>query len=662
MTNLENLSKEERELALSILKEYSDKGVSSKLNELLLEDWREIPVDISTFIKDPQYLGRGLTDAEGRFTVFPYWQDLLKRIYPDPMKPAICNTLALTGAIGLGKTLIACIIGLYELYVMMCLKDPYVYYGLQPIDKITFAFINITLDDARGVAWSKLQGLLQSSPWFMAHGKLSKSINPEWAPDINTNIELIYGSLPRHFIGRALKFAFMDEISFQNNMDVEKQKEKAYALVSEASSRMKSRFMRGEHNPTILVLASSKRTEQSFMETFIEQKKQNESKTTIVIDEPQWVIRTEKQSTRQFKVAIGNKFLPSEILPFGTTEEEENYYRDRGFKIIEVPIGYYEEFLDNIENALMTVAGISTTSISSYISGVKLSQCKLEEIKNPFTKDIITVGDGQDDLAQYKDFFNLDYVDKSLMSRPLYIHLDLSLTGDKTGIAGVWIKGKKIPKADEQQTSELTYQLAFVVSVKAPRGHQVSFEKTRNFIYWLKEQGFNIKGITSDTYARAGIEQDFIRKGFKYEILSVDRTNSDHICEPYAYFKNTIYEKRILLPKLGINLLTEEIIGLKRDNNSGKVDHDPSGINSKDSSDAVCGALFNASKHAEEFGYEYGESLDILTEFNKQELDPTQSFESGLLEYGKPNSEGFVDFGFGAAQEYFGPADGVILW
>jgi hypothetical protein len=33
----------------------------------------------------------------------------------------------------------------------MCLKDPYTYYGLQPIDKITFSMLNVTLEAAQGV-------------------------------------------------------------------------------------------------------------------------------------------------------------------------------------------------------------------------------------------------------------------------------------------------------------------------------------------------------------------------------------------------------------------------------------------------------------------------------------------------------------------------------
>lgn len=72
MSNLENLTKEEREAVLKILNEMSSEGVSSTMDNILLEDYREIPIDIETFIHDPKYLGRGLMNAEGKFTLFPY--------------------------------------------------------------------------------------------------------------------------------------------------------------------------------------------------------------------------------------------------------------------------------------------------------------------------------------------------------------------------------------------------------------------------------------------------------------------------------------------------------------------------------------------------------------------------------------------------------------
>ena len=72
MTNLESLSKEERQAVLEILKEYSKTGNSNKYNNILYEDYKEIPVDIKTFLHDKRYLGRALIDAEGRYSLFPY--------------------------------------------------------------------------------------------------------------------------------------------------------------------------------------------------------------------------------------------------------------------------------------------------------------------------------------------------------------------------------------------------------------------------------------------------------------------------------------------------------------------------------------------------------------------------------------------------------------
>jgi len=244
---LEGLSDAEKQAVLKILQEYSDNGSSDTYNDILYSDYDEIPVSIDEFLHNPVYLGKGLINEEGKFTVYPYWVDTLKKIFPDPLQPSKYNTLALTGAIGLGKSFEAVLCCLYELYRMLCLKDPYLYYGLQPIDKITFALMNITLDAAQGVAWDKLQQLVQSSEWFMNHGTVSKGMNPVWKPE--KKIELICGSQSRHIIGRAVFFAFFDEVSFQPNMDVGKQKEKAKNLVNTAAARMQSRFMKGEYNP-----------------------------------------------------------------------------------------------------------------------------------------------------------------------------------------------------------------------------------------------------------------------------------------------------------------------------------------------------------------------------------------------------------------------------
>jgi hypothetical protein len=69
---LKGLSEEERRLALQILEQISKDGKSDDYNKLLYDDYEEIPVDIQTFLTDPNYLGKGLINEEGKFTVFPY--------------------------------------------------------------------------------------------------------------------------------------------------------------------------------------------------------------------------------------------------------------------------------------------------------------------------------------------------------------------------------------------------------------------------------------------------------------------------------------------------------------------------------------------------------------------------------------------------------------
>ncbi len=133
-----------------------------------------------------------------------------------------------------------------------------------------------------------------------------------------------------------------------------------------------------------------------------------------------------------------------------------------------------------------------------------------------------------------------------------------------------------------------------------------------------------------------------------------------HNCQPYQYLKNTIYEERLTL--FENNLLTEELLGLERNNSNGKIDHTPSGINSKDSADALCGAIWNASQHGEEFDFEFGETLDTIVDVSSETSQDnmkeqiTVNFEDELKRaanaFGqslKRKDNNYTDFGMGAS-------------
>jgi hypothetical protein len=609
---LSQLSEKERELALSILEQYSKTGESEIFKGLLDEDYRETPVDITTFILDKRYLGKAWHDSDGNIKLYDYWNNKVKELLPDGYTTAV-NNLIISGARGLGKSEIAVAVMAYLMYRVMCMKNPQQHFRLKPTEKICFAFMNITKILAEEIGVSKFQHTIQMSPWFMERGSMTQRNNePYWNPP--EPVDIIIGSQSSHVIGQPIFAAFFDEISFIRNQDIEKQKRIAIDMIDTAIGGMKTRFIYKGKNPTLLILASSKRSEKSFLEEHMKRKLKSEQENVMIVDEPVWNVKPKgTYSDKTFKVALGNKFLQSSVI---SDNDDLKTWKEKGYKILNVPIDFRANFMDDIDRAMCDYAGISSSEISKYISGVSVREVVNESLSNPFTKEILEVGNASDDEAQYKDFFDLTKVPQAMKSKPLFVHLDMSVSGDMTGIAGIWIKGKKT-STQENQAKDLFYSLAFSVSIKAPKGRQISFEKNRNFIYWLKEQGFNIKGISSDTYQSYDTGQTLKARGFPYEVLSVDRVDTDRISKPYQYLKSTIYEKRVEL--YDSKNLIDELIDLERNINTGKVDHPDGG--KKDVSDALCGAVYNASKNAEQFAFEWGESLDTITSTNSMISD-----------------------------------------
>ena len=645
---LEGLNKEEKEVALRILKEYSEKGSSKEFNNILYEDYNEIPVDIETFVTDDNYLGKAWKDASGKLKLYPFWLKKLKQLFPNNLDTSVNNFIE-SGARGLGKSEMAVLCGLYLMYRILCLKNPLEHFRLKPTETICFAFMNITKILAEDIGISKFQETVQLSPWFMQRGQMTRLNNmPYWVPP--KPIEIIIGSQASHVIGRAIYFCFFDEISFIKNMDIDKQKQIAINMVDTALGGMKTRYIYQGKNPTLMILESSKRSEKSFLEEHMKQKLKSEKENVLIVDEAVWNVKPEGTYKKEkFPVALGNKFMQSTVL---SREDNIDEWIEKGYKIIYPPIDFLPNFMDDIDRALCDYAGISSSEISKYISGSAVKDIIDESKQNLFVKDIIEVGNAPEDTAQYYDFIDVSRITSEIKEKPMFIHLDMSVSGDKTGIAGVVIKSKRTSTDQDNMAKDLYFDLVFSVSIKAPKGRQISFEKNRQFIYWLKEQGFAIKGITSDTFQSYDTGQALLARGYNYEVLSVDRVDSDHICKPYQYLKSTIYEKRFCI--YNSRLLIQEITELERNINTGRVDHPENG--SKDMSDAVCGAMFNASKHAEEFAFNYGEDLENIVEVSLTNINPDRKqLEVDLEEqlrsvFNRKNTDdsdkNFTDFGW----------------
>lgn len=128
---------------------------------LELSYFKSTPVDIDTFIADPQYLGKALNGG-----MYPYWLGKLKKLYPKGLYAPVYNEVVLSGALGTGKSVAAVVGFLYDLYILTMLKNPHETFKLRPESSICPAII--TADGSNTLLAEVIADFIGMSPYFMA--------------------------------------------------------------------------------------------------------------------------------------------------------------------------------------------------------------------------------------------------------------------------------------------------------------------------------------------------------------------------------------------------------------------------------------------------------------------------------------------------------------
>lgn len=576
-------STEERKYLKLILEELSDFGDSPTYRDIWLADYREIPVSIDTFLDDDTFLGKVTRNGKA---IYPTWRNTMREVFNAGNR---FQEIVLTGATRIGKTSTGITMTAYMLYRLMCLKDPQEFFHKKDVSKFSITFFNITKDLAKGVAFREFNDTLRESPWFCGHGKFSKSVtNFYYIPD-GGKIVIDYGSDASHGLGQQIFVGFMDECSFAKAgiKDVNKAKEHMKDLYETISARIEGTFRQNGEVFGKLFAISSKKSDSDFMEYYISNKKQaGASDSMYIVDKPQWDVLPESMfSSEKFYIAVGNKNQKGFVVPKEQeTPEGLQALIDQGFTLLRPPIDVKSKFMSDFDIALRDIAGISVPGSLSFITRDVYRKCIKKYLVNMFISNIITVG--VMDKVNIEDYCDVKRVWPHMKMKPMYIHLDLSLTGDKSGIGAVWVSGRKdVEDKDGNIVSTIRFTQAFSVSIKAPRGDQIPFNKIVKFIKWLRKSGFNIAGVSRDSYQSEYVGQQLIEAGFNDKKLSLDRTP-----DGYVALRSVFMEQRIDL--FENELMEEEIIHLQRDSFSGAVDHPIGG--SKDSADGLAGSVWNA--------------------------------------------------------------------
>lgn len=120
-------------------------------------DYIRRPVSIETFLTDDYYLGKETANLH------PLWMDDLKKVYAHNSR---ISEWIFTGAIGTGKSTIACAGMAYKLYLLSCLRNAPRYYGLLPGSLMVFGIYSLTKKQVNDTGYYKLKQFLDMSPFF----------------------------------------------------------------------------------------------------------------------------------------------------------------------------------------------------------------------------------------------------------------------------------------------------------------------------------------------------------------------------------------------------------------------------------------------------------------------------------------------------------------
>lgn len=541
--------------------------MQSLAEQLLLEDTTPEDIEqILALIEDPALVA--LTHPPVDFVTFvesPYFLNSPNILYPEVLR-AGCELnngtyeeAVLTGGIGTGKTTLALFSTAYQLYKLSCYVNPQSTFGLDPSSEIVFIFQSLNAKLAKAVDYDRFKDMIGKSPYFKQQFEYDKTLLSELRFPNRIIVKPISGN-ETGAIGQNVIGGIIDEINFMAVIGSSKQSpgggtyDQAIELYNAISRRRKSRFLAGGRMPGLLCLVSSKRTPGQFTD-----RKEEEAKTNpriFVYDKRVWDVKPDNFTGVVFSVFIGDQTRKPRILETeDTVAHEDRHLIDR------IPVEFKQEFQDDITKALRDIAGRSTNAIHPFMADTERVTQGFGKVQSVLTVnecDFIGVRPG---ILQSR-ILNRQY--------PRFVHLDLSLTGDSTGVViGHCPMFKKIQRVETEEILPVI-QIDCVLEVKAPKGGEIEYHKIRHLLYKLRELGLPIRWVTLDSYQSADTMQVLRTEGFQTGYQSLDTT-----MVPYVVLKAALYDGRVLMPvheKLKVELTT-----LERDFKRGKIDHSAHG-------------------------------------------------------------------------------------
>jgi len=533
------------------------------------DEFDEIPVSIEEFVAGERFLNmpdEPLSDEQlemVRASTQIFKLETLVRLHGEVegkrIHASTVNEVIAQIGKGGGKDHTSAIACAYIVYLLMCLKSPSQYYGSPATEAIDIINIALNADQARQVFFKKFKDRIENCEWF--EGKF----------DLQGNNTIIFDKNIRVFSGHSQReswegyntfYVVLDEIS-GFALDIKtgnEQSATAQAIYDMYSASVTSRF--SDYGK--LILLSFPR----FVDDFIQQRYNKViGEKEIVYNKYTFKINPdlpEGIEGNEFTIEWEQDHIVSYTVPRTWARKRTSWE----FNPTKSPQGYIRAFMDNAAEAMGKYCCMPPWALDAFFKDK-------EKVENAFRASNGVGPDGR----FYEDFLPKEGV-------RYYIHVDLAKVQDKCAVSMAHVE-----KWQRRQIGAVLTEPAPVVKVDALRFWQptkekmVDFTEVREFILSLSRRGFDIGLVTFDRWNSADMIKELKDYGLKAELLSVAKQH-------YTDMAMVVHEERLSGPSS--TELVEELLALKI-TKQDKVDH--TSKSSKDLSDAVCGAIYNAIKH-----------------------------------------------------------------
>lgn len=550
------------------------------------EMYEERPVDLQAWLYSAEYMNLDIR-------LSPIQMDLLDAMDDiDPETNTKTEFVAEWGK-GSGKDFICALAGLRQVYKLLCLRNPYAYYGLAKNTGIQLVNVAYVKEQAKEVFLKQVKGLVRGSPWFVRQNPIIVRERIKFKHEIEFVSTSSDGDSAE---GQNIFFAVMDEASAFKDKNVVKAMRRADGVkVDRAADSIydvlrtstRSRF------PTVgkVAIISYPRYRDDFTQV---KRKENENSQNGWTSGP---------------------YATWEVNPLRKKSDFDEDYRK------------------NPEKAAAMYECKPPYAEDGYIAFPhRFIDCVVQSMKMPDLECPI------DETGVYSTFF------KGTPGRHYAIHVDLATRKDRCALAlarqGEPVTKLKCPcnafnfdrvevcvscgrSIDKWIKTDLPTMIVTLLKSFAPRQHdsgnrEVDFSDVREEIVWIRDRGHKIWALSYDGWQsvdsiqmmRKMLGTRTVRDRWGKEIRTEEVANTlsvDRNTEAHDTLKEFIYDGRFFItPPQDVNApedweKSDDPVAVAfrewralRIINGKKVDHPIGG--SKDFVDALAGAAYWVAK------------------------------------------------------------------